>query len=229
MLAAFLLAFPALFSIVNPVGGAFIFREATAEYTHAQRVTVARRVGVYSLLVMMVALWAGSYVLAFFGITIGALRIAGGLILSGFAWERLGTPEKQEGRKRQAANEAGSPVALDDVAFYPLTLPFTTGPGTIAVSVALGAGHPGWGPALAGFFGGVTCAALAMAVVIALTYSYADRLGDALGQSASRTISRLSAFLLFAIGVQMFVTGVTGAVAPLLDATGGGAVSLHRQ
>lgn len=84
MLAALLLAFPALFSIVNPIAGAFIFREATADRTHAERVKLARRVGLYSLLVMLVALWAGSYVLALFGITIAALRIAGGI------WHRAG-------------------------------------------------------------------------------------------------------------------------------------------
>ena len=38
MLATFLMAFPALFSIVNPITGAFIFREATADRTHAERV-----------------------------------------------------------------------------------------------------------------------------------------------------------------------------------------------
>ena len=103
LLAAFLLAFPALFSIVNPITGAFIFREATADRSHAQRVALARRVGLYSLLVMLVALWAGSYVLAVFGISIAALRIAGGLVLALFAWELLGAPDKREDRKQQQA------------------------------------------------------------------------------------------------------------------------------
>jgi len=213
VVAAFLLAFPALFSIVNPIAGAFIFREATADRTHQQRVALARRVGVYSLLVMMVALWAGSYVLAVFGISIGALRIAGGLVLTGYAWELLGAPERREGRKQQQASDAGT---ADDVAFFPLTLPFTTGPGTIAVSVALGAGHPPPGAGLGPFFAGVTLAALAMAAVIVLTYAYADRLGEWLGRNASRTVTRLSAFLLFCIGVQVLVTGVTDVLGPLL-------------
>ncbi len=107
MVAAFLLAFPALFSIVNPLAGAFLFREATAERTHEERVRLARRVAFYSLLVILVALWGGSYVLAFFGISIGALRVAGGLVLTGFAWELLGAPEKREDRKQRQASAAG--------------------------------------------------------------------------------------------------------------------------
>lgn len=177
MIAAFLLAFPALFSIVNPIAGSFIFREATAERTHQERVWLARRVGVYALLVMLLALSAGSYVLAFFGISIGALRIAGGAMLIGFAWEMIGAPEKRQDRKEQQASNAGPA----DVAFFPLTLPFTTGPGTIAVSVALGAGHPSPGRGLLGFFMGVSLAALAVAVLIAVLYGVADRLGEWMG------------------------------------------------
>ena len=215
MLAAFLLAFPALFSIVNPVAGAFIFREATADRTHPQRTALARRVGTYSLLVMLVALWAGSYVLAVFGISIAALRIAGGIVLSLFAWELLSAPDKREGRKQeQAADAAAAPA--DDVAFFPLTLPFTTGPGTIAVAVALGAGHPGMGAGWAVFYGGVSLAAMAMAGVIWLFYAYADRLSDLLGRTGSKTVSRLSAFLLFCIGVQMLITGIVDVLRPLL-------------
>jgi len=212
MISAFLLAFPALFSIVNPLAGSLIFRAATAERTHAERVALARRVGVYSLLVMLIALWTGSYILAFFGISIGALRIAGGSMVIGFAWEMIRAPQKREDRKQQQASDGGA----DDVAFFPLTLPFTTGPGTIAVSVALGAGHPMGGAGLSGFFVGVSLAALAVAVLIALFYGIADRVSDWLGRSATETISRLSAFILLCIGVEVFLAGVADALVPLL-------------
>ncbi len=212
-LAAFLMAFPALFSIVNPVTGAFIFREATVDRTHAERVRLARKVGAYSLIVMLTALGGGSYILSVFGITIAALRIAGGLVLALFAWELLGAPEKRDTRKQQQAEgaDAGAP---DDVAFFPLTLPFTTGPGTIAVAVAIGAGHPAAG--VGAFFAGVAAAAAILAVVIAISYAYADRLSDILGRNGSRTVTRLSAFLLFCIGVQLLIYGVIDVLGPLL-------------
>jgi len=81
-LAAFLTAFPALFSIVNPPGAAFIFNEVTAELSHAERASLARRVGLYSLLVMLGSLYGGAYVLGFFGISLGALRLAGGAVVA---------------------------------------------------------------------------------------------------------------------------------------------------
>ena len=212
MLDAFLMAFPALFSIVNPITGAFIFREATAGFSHAERVTLAKRVGVYALIVMLVALGAGSYVLSAFGISLAALRIAGGLVLALFAWELLGSPERREGRKQEQVADTSGPA--DDLAFFPLTMPFTTGPGTISVAVALGAGHPAVDAAW--FFAGVALAAGALAVVIAGTYAFADRLSDVLGRNGSRTVSRLSAFLLFCIGVQLLINGVVAVLEPIL-------------
>src|SRR4051812_31960016 len=73
---AFLLGFPALFSIVNPPSVAFIFREVTAGRGRDERGLLARKVAFFSFLVLVVSLWIGSYVLAFFGITLAALRIA---------------------------------------------------------------------------------------------------------------------------------------------------------
>ena len=212
-LSAFLLAFPALFSIVNPIAGAFIFREATAQVTRDDRHRLAGRVAFYSLLVLLTALWTGSYVLAFFGISLAALRIAGGIVLSLFAWNLLSAPEQREARKQE---QAAPVAAADDVAFFPLTLPFTTGPGTISVAIALSSGHPthtdNWLP----FFIGVTVAALSVAITIWVAYRFADRLSSLLGTNGSRTVTRLSAFLLFCIGVQILITGASDALTPIL-------------
>ena len=211
--AAFLLGFPALFAIVNPVSGAFIFRTRTVERSQADRVRLARKVSAYSAVVMMVALWAGSYVLAFFGITLPALRCAGGIVLALYAWSSLNAPERREARKTEQLDAA---AGLDDVAFYPLTLPFTTGPGTISVAVALGSAHPASGIALIPFFVGMSLAALAVAALVWLLYSATDQLSRLLGQVASRAITRLSAFFQLCIGVQILITGATEILQPLL-------------
>ena len=210
---AFLLGFPALFSIVNPVSGAFIFRIRTAERTHGERLALARLVSFYAAAVMLVALWAGSYVLAFFGISLPALRCAGGLVLALYAWEMLNSPERREAQKNE---QAASAEGVDDVAFYPLTLPFTTGPGTISVAVALGSAHPTRGDGLLPFFIGMSAAAIVLSVTIWVFYSFADQLGRLAGQNASRSITRLSAFFQLCIGVQILINGVTEVLKPLL-------------
>ena len=211
---AFLLAFPALFSIVNPIGGALVFGSITASRTHAERVVLARRIATYSLFVLLASLWLGSYVLSFFGISMGALRVAGGIVVALRAWDLLSQPERQESAKqRQAAPAEGSE---EEVAFFPLTVPFTTGPGTIAVAVALGAGRPHEVTALGSFFVGVTAGALAIAAVIWLLYHEADRVMSLLGPTRARVVTRLVAFLLLCIGVQILSQGVQDLVEPFL-------------
>jgi multiple antibiotic resistance protein len=212
----FLLAFPALFSIVNPVSGALIFHSATAGRSHAERALMSRRVAFYALLVMMVALWAGSYVLAFFGVTLSALRCAGGLVVALSAWELLNRPEERETRKQEQVAGAAEPAEASDITLFPLTIPFTTGPGTMAVAIALSAGHPTAPKDLAAFFVGVSAAAMALSGVIWGSYRAAETISRWLGPSGSRTVSRLAAFLLLCVGIQILITGVTGVLAPLL-------------
>ncbi|HEY0181737.1 MAG TPA: MarC family protein [Rhodopila sp.] len=212
---AFLLGFPALFSIVNPVSGAFIFRSVTASRRPETHARLARLVALNSLGVMMVALWAGSYVLAFFGITLAALRVAGGMVVALSGWRLLNAPESHEDDKQE---QAATAQGLEDIALFPLTIPITTGPGTISVAVALGAGHPRLFDGLGWFFLGMTAAAVAMTGVIWVMYRYADWLTRLMGPTGTRTITRISAFLLLCIGVQILITGVEDVLGPLLAA-----------
>jgi multiple antibiotic resistance protein len=202
---SFLLAFSALVSIVNPIGGALIYYQVTAGCMHSERAALARKISVYSAIVMLAALWAGASVISFFGISLAALRIAGGLVVAVRAWEMLSAPQENEDRKQ---DQAGSATLSEDVAFFPLTIPFTTGPGTISVAIALSSSRPADPTGYAFFLAGVSAAAIAVALCVAIAYSYADRVVYLLGPVRSRILSRLAAFLLLCIGTQIFLNGV---------------------
>jgi multiple antibiotic resistance protein len=205
---AFLLAFPALFSIVNPLAGAIIFNEVTAFQTHAERVVLARRVAIYSTMVMLVALLAGSYILSFFGISLNALRIAGGLVVSVRAFEMLSAPQERAERKQSEASPVNPAADPSGFAFFPLTLPFTTGPGTIAVAISLGSVRPDRMADRLVFLAGASAAVLAMAILVWITYTTADRFAAVLGVSGRNVVARLAALLLLGIGVQIVLSGV---------------------
>jgi multiple antibiotic resistance protein len=208
---SFLLAFSALFSIVNPIGAALIFDQVTTDRSHAERMWLAGKIGAYSAVVMLGSLWAGAYVLGFFGVSLAALRIAGGLVVASWAWDLLAAPERTEERKQeQAAGE-------QDVAFFPLTMPFTTGPGTISVAIALGSNRPSdaWAEVVP-FFVGMSAAALAVACVVWLAYRSADGLVSLLGRARVRVVTRLAAFLMLCVGTQITLSGITDVLRPLL-------------
>jgi multiple antibiotic resistance protein len=206
---SFLLALSALFSIVNPIGSALIFSQVTADRSHAERLDLARKVGAYSAIVMLVALWGGATVLNFFGVSLAALRIAGGLVVGASAWGLLSQPEKNDALKQQQASQA---TGQADVAFFPLTLPFTTGPGTISVAIALSSSLPTESGQMVPFFVGASAAALAVALMVWIAYRSADRLVDWLGHARAMVLGRLAAFLLLCVGTQITLSGVTEAL-----------------
>ncbi|ALL13323.1 MarC family protein [Caulobacter henricii] len=214
LIGAFLLAFPALFSIVNPVGASLIFDQAMGGRSRAERQKLARSIGFYSFLVLFGSLLLGGYILNFFGVSLGALRVAGGLVVAIRAWGLLMDPQEQEDRKTSDTD----PVRLqEDIAFFPMTMPFTTGPGSISVAIALSSQRPTEGSAV-GFFVGASLAAAGVAALVWLLYSASDRVTRLLGQSGARVLSRLVAFLLLCIGVQITASGFENLVSVFLAA-----------
>jgi multiple antibiotic resistance protein len=210
---SFLLAFPALFSIVNPLGSALIFAQVLANRTAKERRWLAGQVAVFSAAVLLVSLWGGSYVLNFFGISLGALRLGGGLVVASTAWRLLNAPDDSDARREERARPS-SPMA--DAAFFPLTMPLTTGPGTISVAVALGSEHPPEGHGLVLFMVGVSVAAASIAFMVWICYRWSDAVIKVLGHNGARVLTRLMAFLLLCIGAQIMVNGVEDLVASFL-------------
>ncbi|WP_184719214.1 MarC family protein [Caulobacter sp.] len=215
LIGAFLLAFPALFSIVNPVGASLIFHQAMGGRSRDERRKLARQIGFYAFLVLLGSLLLGGYILNFFGVSLGALRVAGGLVVAIRAWSLLMDPQEQEDRKASQTEPAQS---HEDVAFFPLTMPFTTGPGSISVAIALSSQRPTEGAAVAPFFIGAGLAAAVVALMVWGFYSASGRVMRLLGPSGARVLSRLVAFLLLCIGVQIIASGAENLMAKFLTA-----------
>lgn len=213
LIGAFLLAFPALFSIVNPVGAALIFDQAMGGRARSERLRLARLIGFYAFLVLLGSLLLGGYILNFFGVSLGALRVAGGLVVAIRAWSLLMDPQENEDRKTDQTEPA---QRSEDVAFFPLTMPFTTGPGSISVAIALSSQRPTEGDAVAPFFIGAGLAAAVVALMVWLFYSASGQVTRVLGASGARVLSRLVAFLLLCIGVQIIASGAENLVAKFL-------------
>ena len=84
------------------------------------------------------------------------------------------------------------------------------------MAIALSAGAPSGALDRLAFFAGGTLAAVAVAIAVGFCYAAADRVVALLGPAGARVVTRLTAFLLLCIGVQIVLTGVQNALAPLL-------------
>ena len=204
----FLLAFPALFSIVNPLGGAFIFLGATEHFSPKVRKELAKWIAIYSFAIVTASMYVGAYVLGFFGVSIPVLRAAGGIVIAAAAWRMLNAPDDEEPKTGDdVAADLPTTRVVSRVAFYPLTMPITTGPGTISVAVSLGTSRPQAAADLLSFVGQSMLAIVLISALVYTLYRYSAPLSRLIGPTGTVIVTRLSAFLLFCIGVQVFWNG----------------------
>jgi multiple antibiotic resistance protein len=218
----FLLAFGALFSIVNPLSGLFIFFGATREIEPRVRAQVSRWVAIYAFFIMAASLYIGAYVLGFFGVSIPVLRVAGGIVVAASGWRMLNQPDATEQRRSETPSPRTMDVSPSRLAFYPLTMPLTTGPGTISVAISLGANRPrGFHASTLEFFVETLAAVALMALLIYVFYRYSARLAGLMGATGTTIVVRLSAFLLFCIGIQVLWNGASELLGTLPIGTAG--------
>ena len=199
------LVLSALFPIVDPLGGSPFFLALTSDYPAEARKTLSRQIAVNSFFLLVGSYFVGTYLLAFFGISLPVVQVGGGMVLVVMGWATL--MEKDEA----AHGVPRKGIHCQDVfrqAFYPLTLPLTVGPGSISVAITLGANaahnhalHPL--TILAALLGSAL-----IALSIFLCYGSADRLARILGPTAMVVVVKLTSFLLVCIGVQIAWNGI---------------------
>src|SRR5215204_5881433 len=202
----FLLVLAAIFPVVNPPGTALVFLALTQGAAPELRRELAWRVAKNALMVLVCSLLCGALILQLYGISIPVLRLAGGYVVAVAGWRLL-----HEGSHKGAemADEQALRTSLLRQAFYPLTLPLTTGPGTIAVVISLGLTHPASASQVDQiiFFGACLAAIAVIAAAVFLCFAYAERVERILGEGGTDIAVRLSAFILFCLGVQILWSG----------------------
>ena len=130
------LAVGALMPIVDPLGGAPIYLSMTAGLTPDQRRRMAKAVAINSFLLLLASTLIGAYVLDFFGLSIPAVQVAGGIVVCAMGWQLLNSPNATPTLERTDASTY-TPEYLGQRAFYPMTMPLTVGPGSISVALTL--------------------------------------------------------------------------------------------
>ena len=203
-----LLVVGALFPIVNPIGNTPIFLSLTRGLSAQGRTALARLIALNGLILIVVSIFIGTHILAFFGISLPVVQVGGGLIVISTGWTLLRQPndeDAEESGNRKECSEAN----YTRQAFYPLTLPLTVGPGSISVAIAVGANRPEGSEWRWQLIGGMLLGSVLIAVSIYLSYRFAERIGRTLGESAMNVMIRLSSFILVCIGVQILWNGVS--------------------
>jgi multiple antibiotic resistance protein len=149
-------------------------------------------------------LFAGRFIMGFFGISMPGLRIAGGLLVVGIGWNMLMGDPADSGQSEHANPEA---KAKKDVSFSPLAMPMLSGPGSIAVTLGFASLARGWLDYVA-----IVIGILGVAVIAYGTLRLSTRVVTVIGVNGMNALTKIMGFLLVCVGIQFVVNGVVGIV-----------------
>jgi len=198
-----LFTFVALFPILNPPAMSPVFRMLTARVDDEERNKLALLIGFYSFILLTSLLFVGGWLLKLLGISIPVIGVAGGLLLFHTAWRMLNREPKIS-----ASEQEEMQTRMLDQAFFPLTMPVTAGPGSMAITLTLVPDGSILEVATLVRFLAVACGIALAALTVYLFYRYSGVFLRRLGKTGEATINQVSAFVLLAIGVQIVWEGL---------------------
>jgi len=196
----FIAVLASLFSVVNPIGALPVYTSMTSSHSIKDRRRTALHTTIYFTMICLIFFLGGSYILSFFGISIPALRLAGGLVIlnSGFSLlngkviraEAINEKMKEEARQKE------------DISFSPLAMPLLSGPGSISLLISLYALHPDWNEK--GIIIGVM---FALGLIIYIMLLSAPLIARVLGEAGMKAVTRIMGFIVMAIACEYIVGG----------------------
>ncbi|MBM7353265.1 MarC family NAAT transporter [Lelliottia amnigena] len=199
-----------LLPLANPLTTVALFLGLAGNMNSAERNHQAMMASVYVFIIMMVAYYAGQLVMNTFGISIPGLRIAGGLIVAFIGFRMLFPPHKpHESPEAKSKSEQLEDEPSANIAFVPLAMPSTAGPGTIAMIISSastvrdGSTFSEWVVMVA--------PPLIFALIGVILWGSLRSSGAIMrwvGKGGIEAISRLMGFLLVCMGVQFIINGV---------------------
>jgi multiple antibiotic resistance protein len=198
-LAFFVVCFPSLFSVVDPISAVPIYLALVGQLPRQQQRRTALRATLTLAIVLGVFATMGTIIFKFFGITIPAFKIAGGILLFTMALEMLRARHSDVKSTPEETNDAQH---KDDVAIIPMGIPILSGPGAIATAMMWSSRAHHFAERSALF------ASIALvAAITLLTLLFASRLSQVLGRTGINVVTRIMGLLLAASATQFVLDG----------------------
>ncbi len=196
-----LAACSSLFVVVDPIAAMPIFLAVTASDSPEKRRAMAARAAVASAIILAVFALAGGVIFKLFGISLGAFKVAGGIMLALTAVDLM---RAQAPRTRSTSEEQDEGAARDDVAVVPMAIPVLSGPGAIATVMVLMSQCDWRLRRVASLMGAIALTATATWLLLRAS-SAANAL---VSRTLLRVFGRVMGLMLAAIAVQFVLSGL---------------------
>jgi len=197
--------------IVNPASTSAVFIALTQKMKRAERLDTAKRAVKIAVTILCFFALTGMLIFELFGISIGAFKIAGGVLLLVMGMTMVYPKESEEEAKK----------ASSDVAIIPLAIPFSAGPGTITTVVVLMSDASARGGDFLTTLPYIVVVFVGIAVAMTLSYlgmKYSERINDLLKEGGRNVLTRLMGMLVLAIAIQFIIDGIISVVPEFIAA-----------
>jgi multiple antibiotic resistance protein len=196
----FIVSLTSIFFLVDPFAALPAFLVIAGDADQHERRRLAVKASLTCFIVLTSFALMGSLIFRFFGITLPAFEIAGGIILILMGLEML---QARRSATHETPGETQEGAAKDDAGIIPLGIPMLAGPGAISTVMVLMGPSPNW------WHIGIVLIAITITVLLSfLILSAAERVRHFLGETGIRILMRLMGLLLTAIAVQFIVNGL---------------------
>jgi multiple antibiotic resistance protein len=209
--------FVALFALIDPVGSVPLFAAATTGATRAGRRLTAVYIAIFAFAFLSFFFLTGLALLRFFGISMPAFRIAGGilLLLLGLDMARgdIVQTAKASGREGVALSTRADALMQFERLIVPFGMPLLIGPGAISSVVIYAEEARGFGAT--GFAIGVGVIG-AIALLIVAAFWFTEVISKVLGRVGAAVVIRVLGLILCAMAVQFMLVGLAGSTVNLV-------------
>ena len=192
----------ALLAIVNPIGVIPFFIHFTQGFDRAQRQRTIRIAAISACVVIGVSALAGLKIIGFFGISLEAFQVGGGLLLLMSALQMLNA-EPAESRKEDLHDAAERTDTGASIAIVPLTIPLLTGPATISTMVIYAEKTRHWWE-----LGVLVLYGVVIGLAVWAAFSLSGRNARVLGKTGINVMTRLMGLILAALAVEVMSDGL---------------------
>jgi len=192
-------SFISLFALINPLSALPVFISLTEHHDAKWKDYQIRKTCMYIIIICLCSYFAGSYILEFFGISINALKIAGGIVISRSGFLLLNAKHKSD-VKGKIKKES---LEKEDISFSPLAMPLLAGPGSISLLINMSIEYPQMEKRAA-----IILAIVGVAICIYVIFSIAPRILKYTGQAGLKSMSKIMGFLVLAIGIEMISASI---------------------
>ncbi|NJD98288.1 neutral amino acid NAAT transporter SnatA [Thermococcus sp. LS1] len=207
LLKYFVILYGGLFAITNPVGAVPVFLGVTHDLSWSERREIARKTAITVVVTLVTFALIGQWIFWFFGSSIDAFAIAGGILLFRMAMDMLSGSLSSIKISREETEEFDEEVVtLEEVAIIPLAIPLISGPGaitTVMIYTAKSVSLPEKATVIASI--------MAIGLTVWLVLCSANRIKTKLGRVGIKVMTRMMGLILTSMAVQMIINGIKGA------------------